>query len=514
MANRNTDLLFQLLKSLEKSEKRNFKLFVQRNSGNKDLKIISLFDAVDRMKDYDENALLKKIKNIEKTQLSNLKAHLYKEVLSSLRVMKSNEDVVLEISEQIDYARILYNKGLFQQSLRVLEKVKELAKANNQLAYLNEIVSFEKKIESLHITRSFTNRAEKLTEESRIVVKQNDLQSKLSNLALLLYSWYVEQGHARNAQEDEKIKAFFFSHLPEISFEPDGFYEELYLYQSYCWYAFIRQDFLMYYKYTHKWTELFTENSRMLSVETMHYIKGMHNLMNAHFDVRNHKKFAEALIRFEAFSESKDALHSDNTKVQTFVYLYSAKLNQHIISGNFEEALKLIPFVEDKINEYSMFIDRHRILVIRYKMAMVSFGAGDFGKSIDYLNKIINENSGFRTDLQCYARLLHLIAHYELGNIELVEYLTKSVYRFMAKMQLFTIVEAEIFRFLRSSFHSDRKELKKQFELLLNELKKHEGKRFEARTFAYLDIISWLESKIKSKTMADVIKEKFVQSKR
>lgn len=514
MANRHSDYLFQLIKALGKSEKRNFKLYIQRNSGNKDLKIIALFDAIDKMNEYNEAVILKKIAAIEKNQLSNLKAHLHKEILSSLRIMKSNEDVVLEISEQIDHARILYNKGLFQQSLKILDKVKDLAKNNNQVSYLNEIVSFEKKIESLHITRSLQNRADKLAEESSAIVKQNDLQSALSNMALSLYSWYVQQGHARNLSEEEKLKDYFYSHLPKFDEDQVGFYEKLCLYQSYCWFAFIRQDFLMYYKYTHKWTALFTAHPKMIAVETMHYIKGMHNLMNAHFVVRNHKKFEKALKEFEWFYESEDAQQTENTKVQSFVYLYSAKLNQQIISGDFEAGLTLIPIIEKSMGNYSMYIDQHRILVIRYKMAMVCFGADDYSKSIDYLHKIINEQSGFRTDLQCYARLLHLIAHYELGNIALVEYLTRSVYRFMAKMQLFTVVEAEIFKFLKSSFHADRRELKKQFELLLNELKKQEGKRFEARTFAYLDIISWLESKIQQKTMADIIREKYLQSKR
>ena len=45
MANRSTDALFQLIKSLEKSEKRNFKLYVKRNTATEDLKIIQLFDA-------------------------------------------------------------------------------------------------------------------------------------------------------------------------------------------------------------------------------------------------------------------------------------------------------------------------------------------------------------------------------------------------------------------------------------------------------------------------------------
>ena len=47
----------------------------------------------------------------------------------------------------------------------------------------------------------------------------------------------------------------------------------------------------MYYRYSQKWIDLFNEDKIMLAVETGHYIKGMHNLLNAHFDLRNFKKF-------------------------------------------------------------------------------------------------------------------------------------------------------------------------------------------------------------------------------
>ncbi len=60
MANRLTDTLFQLVHSLEKSEKRHFKLYIKRSSGNEDLKIIQLFDALDKLNEYDEKLLLKK----------------------------------------------------------------------------------------------------------------------------------------------------------------------------------------------------------------------------------------------------------------------------------------------------------------------------------------------------------------------------------------------------------------------------------------------------------------------
>jgi hypothetical protein len=65
MVNKFTDTLFQLVHSLEKAEKRHFKLFIKRSSGNEDLKIIELFDALDKLEEYDETVLLKKLKTIK-----------------------------------------------------------------------------------------------------------------------------------------------------------------------------------------------------------------------------------------------------------------------------------------------------------------------------------------------------------------------------------------------------------------------------------------------------------------
>ncbi len=99
------------------------------------------------------------------------------------------------------------------------------------------------------------------------------------------------------------------------------------------------------------------------------------------------------------------------------------------------------------------------------------FGSGDYEKAILYLNKIINWKVGLRNDLQSYARLLHMIAHYELHNYDLLEYLIKSVYRFMAKLENLSTVEEEIFAFLRRAFKLSPKALKPEFEKLLEKLK-------------------------------------------
>jgi tetratricopeptide (TPR) repeat protein len=510
MPSRFTDNLFQLVKSLEKAEKRNFKLYIKRSSAKEDLKIIELFDALDKLAEYDELLLLKKLPSIQKPQLANIKVHLYKQLLASLRLIKSTDSIDMQLNEQLDYARILYNKGLYMQSLKILEKLTELAKEHYKYNFLTQVVAWEKKIESLHITRSMTSRAEFLAQETFEVNTRVSMVSRMSSLALHLYSMYISNGHARNEKDEAAVIKFFTFNLPSNSHKQTGFYERLYLYQSYCWYAFIRQDFLQYYRYAQKWVDIFHEQPLMIKVETGYYIKGIHNLLNAHFDLRNFEGFDIALKQFKDFAATDLARKHDNHRVQTFVYISSAAINRHFMDGSFEQGLAMIPELESKLEEYGLFLDNHRLLVFNYKIANLYFGSGKYDIAIDYLQRIININPDLRSDLQCYARLLHLMAHYELGNFEIMESLIRSVYRFMAKMQNLTVVEEEMFKFLRNAFLLSRTQLKLAFENFLVTLKKLENDRFQTRSFAYLDIISWVESKVIEKPLSKVINEKYL----
>ncbi|HEY6502660.1 MAG TPA: hypothetical protein VIZ28_01680 [Chitinophagaceae bacterium] len=514
MSNRANDILFQLIKSLEKSEKRHFKLYIKRSSAKEDLKIIQLFDAVDKMADYDEKILLKKLPGTEKRQLYNLKTHLYKQILASLRLLKSSDSIDLQLNEQFDYAHILYKKGLFHQSLKILDKAKETAKAHQKFNFLTLVIALEKRIETLHITRSMINRAEQLSAEAIEVGKHIDMVARLSNLALQLYGWFIKHGHARNEKDEAEVIQFMKDSLPADAWEQTGFYERLYLYQSYTWFAFIRQNFLIYYRYSKKWIDLFMEQPLMIRVETGHYIKGLHNLLNAHFDLRNFSKFEITLKEFEEFSKTSRVTENDSFRIQSFIYIASAKINQHCMIGTFKEGLPLVPGIEKRLEEYSLFIDHHRVLVVNYKIAILYFGSGDYETCIDYLQKIINDNTDLRDDLQSYARLVHLLAHYELGNIDIIESLARSVYRFMAKKENLTMIEEEMLKFLRQSFNVSARKIKPELEKLLSKVKHLEKNRFETRAFAYIDIISWLEGKVFEKPMSTIIYDKYRQNKR
>ena len=227
MTREQKDNLFVLVKSLSKSEKRQFKLYVGRLGVNEDSKFLTLFNIMDKLSVYDETTILKK-GIVKKQQLSNLKAHLYKQILISLRLNPSHQNIRIQIREQLDFATILYHKGLYKQSLKILDKAKNLAIANEEKNVAYEIVELEKVIESQYITRSISNRADELTIQAKELSLQNVLASKLSNLSLQLYGLFLKTGYVKNDTEHQIITKYFNNRLPKYDINKLGFREKLF----------------------------------------------------------------------------------------------------------------------------------------------------------------------------------------------------------------------------------------------------------------------------------------------
>lgn len=509
MANQPNDYLYQLIKSLSKAEKRSFKIYATRTSSS-DAKFIQLFDAIDKAKEYDEEVIFSKISDLKKVQLSNLKAHLYKQILISLRLNYVNHNIDIQLREQIDYARILYDKGLYKQSLKVLDKAKNLSSQNHRITLTTEILGFEKLIESQYITRSLRNRADQLIEETEISVKSVDRYHALSNLSLRLYGIYIKAGHVRSKRDFDITKKFFDRTLGEIDLSELSFFDELYLYVSYAWYSLIMQDFLMQYRYAQKWVELFQKNLDMLALEPIWYLKGLHVLLEALFILGHYERHAEVVQILEDFVENPPGRVNENLETLGFQYYYTGLINSYFMTGRFTEGLSIVPKLEKEMDRFQYRIDPHRILVFYYKIACLYFGAGKVKTSITYLNKIINyPDPRLREDIHCFARILSLIAHFELGNQSLVEYQVRSTYRFIRKMNDLNSVQEEILKFLRNLSSVDPDYLKKEFVKLRDQLIEIQNRPYQRRAFLYLDIIGWLESKIEEKPVQDIIKERF-----
>ena len=149
-------------------------------------------------------------------------------------------------------------------------------------------------------------------------------------------------------------------------------------------------------------------------------------------------------------------------------------------------------------------------MIFYYKFGSLEVGEGNNKEGIVYLDKIIsNKTLAMREDLLCFARVLKLVAHYEAALDYHLEVLLKTTYKFLIKMNDLHEVQTEMIKFIRGLQDSYPHDLKQAFRNLHKKLKTYEDHPYERRAFLYLDIISWLESKIENKPVAKIINDKY-----
>lgn len=500
--------LFRLVKSLSKSEKRQFKLYVNRLESNTDKKFIALFDLLDKMSTYDEQKIANS-KIVKREQLSNVKSHLYRQILVSLRLSISSTNKRLQLREQLDYVYILYNKGLYEQSLQMLQRVKAQAIKLDERATEFQAIEFEKAVQTQYLSKTSFDYVSEIATQSTQIASLNEVTAKLSSLALLLYAKNVHYGYVKNDKEFRDITRFFESHIEEIDLENAGFSESFWYYKSHLLYSILVQDLLSAYKFANKWVELFYMSPDMIQLHPVFFIRGHQHLFEILYLLKYMSKFKMALERFESTLAQPSFPKNHNISPYIFMGRYNNKINFHFLEGSFDEAIPLIPDVLNGVVQHADQLDQHHIMVLYYKIACIYFGAGNLQKCIAYLQLIISDKSlRVHQDLMCFSRVLNVVAHYDAGLDYELETQVKQTYKFLLKMDELQAVQKEMIRFMRSLTDIYPNELKQAFRQLHASLKRFENDPYEKRSFLYLDILSWLESKIENRSIGEVIREK------
>ncbi len=504
--------LFLLIKSLSKSEKRQFKIYANRINANKNAQFIKLFDFLENAKKYNEKNIFKKNIATQK-QLPNLKVNLYKQILTCLRLNPSLQTIQLQIREKIDFANILYQKGLHVQSLKILEKAKNIAIEYHEKNIIHEIVEIEKGIETQYIREYMDTKIENLILQSNKINADNDILSKLSNLSIILYSRLIKSGYVKSEKELAEITKYFFEYLPQIDYSNADFREKMGYYMVHLWYSFLIQDFLSAYKNATRWVGLFINNPKMIDANHMTFLKASNYLLESLYMIQSPEKLKLAIQDFE--KEKERLCINDNSESIYFLYYYNSCFNLCFLEGAFKENMHLVKEVLEGVESYKNQIGEHHIMVFYYKIACLYFGLKNYDKCNFYLMKIVkNKHLKMREDFLCFARILNLVSYYEAAKEFELERELKSTYKFLIKMNHLNKVQKAIILFLRKIETLYPSELKSTFSKLYDELKSYADDPYEKRSFLYLDILSWLKSKVTDMDIIEIIKENAAQSNR
>jgi hypothetical protein len=502
--------LFKLIHSLSKAEKRFFKLYVSRLNGSQNMKFIILFEAIEKQKTYDELAILIKERSLNPNQISNLKAHLYKQILKAITFLNTSKDEKIQLNELLDFAKILYNKCLYKECDKMLNKAKAMAVKNNLSILLLEILDLEKLVIPKTIEAGNKKRVNDIILTTNEVTESIKNGNVFSNLALKLNAYYVQTGFGKSREDLKNLKRFFYSSLPNFNEENLTFQEKLHLYNAYIGFYFFSQKFKKGLHYAEINVQLFEDYPEMKVHKLEYYIKSLNNLLVVQNKLNLREEFILTLKTLSSIKRNPKLNLNENINLNLFRAIYMHEINRHFMLGEFRSGTRIVAALEDDLQRFITKLDKHSVLLFYYKIACLYIGSDDYRIAIKWLNKIYFEREiNLREDIHAFSRILLLICHYELQHLDLLESSIRSTYRYFLKKGSLSLYQEHILFFLKKVFtNPSEKKIKAEFTELKSKMIALENNKYEKRAFLYFDIISWLESKITNQKVEKVIKMK------
>lgn len=495
------DDLFQLIKSMSKSEKRYFKLDAKKSKGNDAKnKYVQLFDAINSMDEYDETILKNKafVKH-----LSVEKGELYRKILRSMRSFRSDKSAYAQIKEMILDAGYLSELGLLGQSEKLLKKAKNLAyQVHHHLAIL------EINREERYIARLIRGKTKE--EEMKLLIEENDKVLHFFNeemSVLKTYDSIFALVQKKYKLKDEASRIALNQNLSQAQFNEDNFnsvHARQRLYRSKAFYYGLLSDYKEASRYQLKVLEWWNNFPKIKSEETIRYLRDINNLINSYFNEDQYDGIEDLLDQLRN-SPTKN-LHEQST---VFYFITLNELTYYMNTGNFEKASQMIPEIEKGIKSFNL--DQASKVILLGNVAILSFIREDYKESIIWLEKILrNRRTSGRQDIQQSIRILKIVSLLELGEIDLLENEFRATSRYF---QVHTSLEKEnyetiAFFYLKKIYMADNKERKQFLQELDQSLQKLSEDPKEKRSVGFDELRLWVQSRLQKQSIIQYMKLK------
>ncbi|MBX7043995.1 MAG: hypothetical protein K1X85_13950 [Ignavibacteria bacterium] len=505
-----TDDLFQLIKSLEQTEKRYFKVFSTMHVKGGESNVYSrLFDAIDRQSVYDEEEIKRQFKGEKFTsQIHVAKNYLYNNILKSLRLYHSENTKLNELMDILRDVQILYDKSLYKQCRKLLDKAKKIAVRYEKHAQILAVLDWEK---TLARTSAYAETGEKqLLEYYRDYKKAIEEINNINEywrLATEVFLLRKKKGEIRNKEDLKRFNQIIKHPLMQDESSALTFLSKTFYYNTKGLYYLTNKDFQNLYLYCGKLVKHIESNEYLFKEDN--YVSALYNLLLVQIELR---KFGEA---FKTITKLRGIESGSVTmRARIFVTSYDTELNLYLRTGEFEKGLKLVDAIEEGLKTYKEKINKESEVLFDYNVAYLYFGKSDLDNSLKWINRIINNKElTIREDIQCFARILNIIVHYELGNYDLIEYIVKSTRRYLSSKNTLNKFELAVLSHIKKLINTKTdKEKSGIYEDWKHELESMSADFLEIKALEYFDFISWIDSKMQGKQLAEVVRHKWLSS--
>lgn len=492
------DALYDLIKSLTQNEKRYFKIYASRHTIGDENKYIKLFEAIDRLNNYDEVKLKTKIKNESFAgHLAASKNYLYNLILECLDIYHKDSSIDRQISKYINIARVLSEKKLDAQSIKVIEKTKKLSEEYNR---------FENSIALSLLQKNIGFDRDTISSEELTIYYQNVFSALNKLIAKIEFNKIRDELLIQRRRKgpiktkEELVQLNFFYNKPYFrdTLRINSFDANVYYLLAKIEYSRILNDKKMGRSYTRKLISIFDLHINRITDNINLYIYVLNVFIVERLYMNNRDEandILEKLLSIPSLIGEKAV--TNDVRVKIFEVYYTCVTDIALKFKDYENAIPHIEKAEKGLKKFQNQMTPSFNLVMKSNIAYIYFGAGNYKQSLKWSNGVINSPQQYREDVFHGMRILYLLTHFELGNELILPSLIKSTYRYLYMRKRVYQFESIFLKYLRLFL---RTETKNEQILLLTrfraELVPLLDNKLENVIFNEIDIIGWIDKKI------------------
>lgn len=468
--------LYDLVHSMSGSEKGHFKKSVSGYS-QKEHGYVLLFDSMAGMKVFDEKLLEKRMSGKVRSIYST-RRFLYEQLIRSLRVYHAEDSIAFHLRQLLDEVAILKERKLNDFSSELISKGLKLAEKHNQYSYKMMLLVEQRQMLKFENEQVRKQQTEIITREiiaTAGVIVHIEMIKKSHEQTL---EWINRNIPLRDDLIRKKAENLLTS-LLEIDLSTFTNFNSLnFLFASISNIYFLFNDLDNAILYQQRSVELLETIDLKKIKRQMGYASAVYNLCNLYVNNKNEKGVGICIQKL------KDIQTLDEAEIQYIDNLiHYAEIAQIKTGKNVSNK---------ELNKIQEFLQRPQVIPAlfsdaQFTLLSYNININDWGNALQHINFLLSsENTHAQISIHIHSRLLQILIHYKLGNMQLMPSLIRHTYRFMLKGELTYKIEGHLLQFFQKVLSSvNRKELIYLLEELLQKIRNTSDDLQERRVLNY-----------------------------
>jgi hypothetical protein len=485
---KNTYVLHSLIHSLSKSEKRFIRLNAQFHQGDKTY--MKLFDAIEKQKTYDEEALKVKFRN-EKfiNQFGVVKNYLQQFILKQLRSYNSESKASIICQNLLIDIEILYWKGQFVLMKRLIHKAEKIAEKYQLYLVLEELLNWESRLNTAQVKITLENVEEANKKHEAYMERYSHIveYKKLINQT----HFFIKQAEVIRTDDDKKTIEKLLNNKLLKSIPTEASFDEHYnFYMLNGVLNRLVNNQKASGEYREKLLAYMEKFPHMLEENTIRYLSALHNLLMHSLIIKDYDLYEKSLSKLKKLDAK--TIREKAAIIESLCLFELGYYNET------KQYHKSVDFVNNFfLKQSSLLVNQNKehYFLVHYHAALAYFNLKDFKNALNWVNKVINLTSKMvRVDIRAATNIINILIHYELENLLLIPYLVKSTMEFLKSHNLQTDFDKKFLLVLLALSKTNNE--KEQQKIISKNLPNLEELDRSKSIVSDIDVVEWLKHKI------------------